>query len=88
MAKTTKLTLHPKFPIGELSPRLYGAFLEPITTNTPQSGRRIAAKSSYLLPRRSGSLAALKCTGTWSGMRWMSADATITSHAIRTYVAA
>ena len=28
MAKTTKLTLHPKFTIGEISPRLYGAFLE------------------------------------------------------------
>lgn len=32
MAKTTKLTLHPKFTIGEISPRLYGAFLEPIGT--------------------------------------------------------
>ena len=28
MAKTTKLTLHPKFTIGEISPRLYGAFLD------------------------------------------------------------
>ena len=32
MAKKTKLTLHPKYAIGEISPRLYGAFMEPIGT--------------------------------------------------------
>jgi len=32
MAKKTKITIHPAFQIGEISPRLYGAFLEPIGT--------------------------------------------------------
>lgn len=32
MAKKTKITVHPAYPIGEISPRLYGAFLEPIGT--------------------------------------------------------
>ena len=32
MAKKAKITVHPGFPIGEISPRLYGAFLEPIGT--------------------------------------------------------
>lgn len=32
MAKKAKVTLHPGFPIGEISPRLYGAFMEPIGT--------------------------------------------------------
>ena len=32
MAKTAKMLLHPSFKIGEISPRLYGAFLEPIGT--------------------------------------------------------
>ena len=30
MPKKAILTVHPAFPIGEISPRLYGAFLEPI----------------------------------------------------------
>jgi len=30
MAKKAKITLHPAFQIGQISPRLYGAFLEPI----------------------------------------------------------
>ena len=30
--KKTKLTLHPSYRIGEISPRLFGAFLEPIGT--------------------------------------------------------
>ncbi len=30
MGKKAKVTLHPKFRIGEISPRLFGAFLEPI----------------------------------------------------------
>jgi len=32
MARKTKVTVHPEFRIGEISPRLYGAFLEPIGT--------------------------------------------------------
>ena len=28
--KKAKLTLHPSYKIGEISPRLFGAFLEPI----------------------------------------------------------
>ena len=32
MAKKAKVTLHPSFEIGEISPRLFGAFLEPIGT--------------------------------------------------------
>ena len=32
MAGKTKITIHPAFRIGEISPRLYGAFLEPIGT--------------------------------------------------------
>ncbi len=32
MAKKAKVTLHPSFVIGEISPRLFGAFLEPIGT--------------------------------------------------------
>jgi alpha-N-arabinofuranosidase len=32
MTKTTKIYIHPKFRIGDISPRLYGAFLEPIGT--------------------------------------------------------
>ena len=32
MAKKAKVTLHPSFVIGEISPRLWGAFLEPIGT--------------------------------------------------------
>ena len=30
MAKKAKITIHPSFQIGEISPRLYGTFLEPI----------------------------------------------------------
>ena len=30
MPKKAKLTVHPAFTIGEISPRLYGSFLEPI----------------------------------------------------------
>ena len=32
MAKIAKVTVHPSFEIGEISPRLFGAFLEPIGT--------------------------------------------------------
>ena len=32
MAQKTKITVHPLFPIGEISSRLFGAFLEPIGT--------------------------------------------------------
>lgn len=32
MAKNTKITIHPAFKIGEISPRLYSTFLEPIGT--------------------------------------------------------
>ena len=32
MGKQSKVTLHPSFEIGEISPRLFGAFLEPIGT--------------------------------------------------------
>lgn len=32
MAKSTKITIHPAFKIGEISPRLYSTFLEPIGT--------------------------------------------------------
>lgn len=32
MAKLAKITVHPSFKIGEISPRLYSAFLEPIGT--------------------------------------------------------
>ncbi len=32
MARKAKVTVHPGFPIGVISPRLYGAFLEPIGT--------------------------------------------------------
>ena len=32
MAKQAKVTVHPSFGIGEISPRLFGAFLEPIGT--------------------------------------------------------
>lgn len=32
MPKKATVTLHPAFRIGEISPRLYGAFLEPIGT--------------------------------------------------------
>ena len=32
MANTAKITIHPSFEIGEISPRLYGTFLEPIGT--------------------------------------------------------
>jgi alpha-N-arabinofuranosidase len=32
MAKKATITVHPMFEIGEISPRLYGAFLEPIGT--------------------------------------------------------
>jgi alpha-N-arabinofuranosidase len=32
MAKKATITVHPLFEIGEISPRLYGAFLEPIGT--------------------------------------------------------
>ncbi|NLZ88937.1 MAG: alpha-L-arabinofuranosidase, partial [Clostridiales bacterium] len=30
--KTAKIYVHPRFRIGDISPRLYGAFLEPIGT--------------------------------------------------------
>ena len=30
--KTAKVYIHPRFQIGDISPRLYGAFLEPIGT--------------------------------------------------------
>ena len=30
MAKKSKITIHPSFEIGEISPRLFGGFLEPI----------------------------------------------------------
>jgi len=32
MAKTAKITIHPEFQIGEISPRLFSAFMEPIGT--------------------------------------------------------
>lgn len=32
MSRKAKITVHPLFKIGEISPRLYGAFLEPIGT--------------------------------------------------------
>jgi alpha-N-arabinofuranosidase len=32
MSRKARITVHPAFPIGEISPRLYGAFLEPIGT--------------------------------------------------------
>ena len=32
MANTATITIHPSFEIGEISPRLYGTFLEPIGT--------------------------------------------------------
>ena len=32
MSNTAKIFIHPNFKIGEISPRLYGAFLEPIGT--------------------------------------------------------
>lgn len=32
MVKTAKILIHPQFKIGDISPRLYGAFLEPIGT--------------------------------------------------------
>jgi len=32
MAKTAKITVHPSFQIGEISPRLFSTFLEPIGT--------------------------------------------------------
>ena len=32
MPKKAKIAVHPQFPIGEISPRLYGGFLEPIGT--------------------------------------------------------
>ena len=30
MARKTKITVHPLFTVGEISPRLFSAFLEPI----------------------------------------------------------
>lgn len=30
--KTAKIYVHPRFQVGDISPRLYGAFLEPIGT--------------------------------------------------------
>ena len=30
MSKTARITVHPSFRIGEISPRLYSSFLEPI----------------------------------------------------------
>ncbi len=32
MPKKATVTVHPAYPIGDISPRLYGAFLEPIGT--------------------------------------------------------
>ena len=32
MSKKARITIHPKFQIGEISPRLFSAFLEPIGT--------------------------------------------------------
>ncbi len=32
MAQNAKVTVHPAFPVGEISPRLFSAFLEPIGT--------------------------------------------------------
>lgn len=32
MAKQAKITIHPSFTIGEISPRLFSTFLEPIGT--------------------------------------------------------
>ncbi|MCR5478002.1 MAG: alpha-L-arabinofuranosidase [Lachnospiraceae bacterium] len=32
MAQQAKITIHPDFPVGEISPRLFSAFLEPIGT--------------------------------------------------------
>ena len=32
MSKKARITVHPKFVIGEISPRLFSAFLEPIGT--------------------------------------------------------
>ena len=32
MSKKARITIHPKFAIGEISPRLFSAFLEPIGT--------------------------------------------------------
>lgn len=32
MAKKATITVHPAFPIGEISPRLFSTFLEPIGT--------------------------------------------------------
>lgn len=32
MAQETKITIHPSFPIGEISPRMFSTFLEPIGT--------------------------------------------------------
>ena len=32
MAKEAKITVHPSFEIGEISPRLFSTFLEPIGT--------------------------------------------------------
>lgn len=32
MAQQAKITVHPSFPIGEISPRIYSTFLEPIGT--------------------------------------------------------
>ena len=32
MAKKAKITVHPEFQIGEISERLFSAFLEPIGT--------------------------------------------------------
>lgn len=32
MSKKAKVTVHPSFEIGEISPRLFGGFLEPISS--------------------------------------------------------
>lgn len=32
MSKKARITVHPKFAIGEISPRLFSAFMEPIGT--------------------------------------------------------
>jgi alpha-N-arabinofuranosidase len=38
--ETTRLTVHPKFAIGEVDPRLFGGFLEHMAAATPTGSCR------------------------------------------------
>ena len=46
MAKEAKITVHPSFEIGEISPRLFSTFLEPIGTMERCTTRSILQRMS------------------------------------------